>query len=480
MNGKCLVGSALLSVLCMLPLMSTADVAKSLIKIEPIAVGDGVDIDAQQLTRGLETLKTEVLKSGKYVIFGDNESQDPDLCMNGSVLSCQCQPINAKVGDYTFTAFKASCEIRMTFVNGLTKQELKSDVFSGSHETKAKRIPEAALPQAARAARSAAIDDAMIKVVSFLSERSDFDPPPSLENIEVFLLEEPPTQGQLKMAAAFGSGLDGQKFFLANYGVMQRKIRDLLVLRLGESGADVKLLEGNDAYASFKTKDQMLVGVYFDPEKNEFAIDDDLINEVKANNPEAIVVYYRIDAMAFDASDSKMHIGVSMNLRNFAYNFYEPYASLPSVEFSVETSSKEVVMDKIATETAHLFDRIWKANGKGSKIVAISRKVANAGQGRPLVLQINPTVFDAKERKRILYNIKKELVARKLCTTKDVKTLNNSFRATIIKSDIENGETLYMEYLLPMLQGLGLELTDDQVSYSVREVLIKPGQESAQ
>lgn len=463
--------------LCWSSVFGYADQAKSVVKVEPLVAESGIEIDTQQLSRGMETLKTGVLKSGKFVILGDSENQAPDLCLRGTVLDCKCQPISSTVGGYTFTSFRASCEIRMVFLNGLSLQELVSDTFVGVCETKAKRLPDAVLPQAQREARAVAIDDAMGKVTKFLTEQSQFEPAPGLANVEVFLLEEPPTQGQLKMASAFGSGLDGQKFFLANYSVMQRKIRDLLVLRLTESGADVKLLEGNDAYSAYKAKDQMLVGVFFDPEMNEFSIDNGLIDEVKANSQDAVVVYYRIDAMTYDAATSKLYIGASLNLRNFSHNIYEPYASMPTVEIEVATASREVIMDRIATESASLFDRIWKANGKSAKIAAIAKRIGTVGKDRPLTLQVNATVFDSKVRKRVLYELRKRIVAKQLCAAKDIRSLNDSLKATIMKPDIDDAETLYMEYIYPIFEDLNVELTDDQVTYSGRDLLVKPGKE---
>ena len=117
--------------------------------------------------------------------------------------------------------------------------------------------------------------------------------------IELIIMEEPPTLGQMKMDKAFGNGIDGQKFFMQNYTTFQRRLRDAIVKKVGTFGFDVKLLEDNDQYAKFKSKDGTLVGVYFDVNSNNFAVDRDLLKTVKENNPDTLVLYYRIDAIIF-------------------------------------------------------------------------------------------------------------------------------------------------------------------------------------
>ena len=73
--------------------------------------------------------------------------------------------------------------------------------------------------------------------------------------IELIVMEEPPSLGQMKMDKAFGNGIDGAKFFMQNYTTFQRRLRDAIVKKVGTFGFDVKLLADNDLYEKFKSKD---------------------------------------------------------------------------------------------------------------------------------------------------------------------------------------------------------------------------------
>ena len=119
--------------------------------------------------------------------------------------------------------------------------------------------------------------------------------------IEIIIMEEPPSLASMKVNEAFGAGLDGKKFFVQNYTTFQRRVRDAIVKKVGTFGFDVKLLEDNDQFAKFKNRDGGLVGVYWDVNKNDFSVDRDLMQAVKANNQDTLVLYYRIEALIFEA-----------------------------------------------------------------------------------------------------------------------------------------------------------------------------------
>ena len=79
--------------------------------------------------------------------------------------------------------------------------------------------------------------------------------------IELVIMEEPPTLGQMKLDKAFGNGIDGMKFFMQNYTTFQRRIRDAIIKKVSTFGFDVKLLEDNELYEKFISKEGNLVGV---------------------------------------------------------------------------------------------------------------------------------------------------------------------------------------------------------------------------
>ena len=73
-----------------------------------------------------------------------------------------------------------------------------------------------------------------------------------------------------------------------------------------------------------------------------------------------------------------------------------------------------------------------------------------------------------------MYMLKKELIAKKITSAKNIKTTNTTLITTIDNPNITEGDALYMEHVFPILEEIGVELADDKVSYSGNTVTIKP------
>ena len=78
----------------------------------------------------------------------------------------------------------------------------------------------------------------------------------------------------------------------------------------------VVLLADRPAYQSFKSKDSTLLGVYFDPNYNKFAVNRDLLEQIKSDFPDTVVLYYRIDNLVYNLAESKLTARISINLKN--------------------------------------------------------------------------------------------------------------------------------------------------------------------
>ena len=68
----------------------------------------------------------------------------------------------------------------------------------------------------------------------------------------------------------------------------------------------------------------------------------------------------------------------------------------------------------------------------------------------------------------MLFQIKKQMETAGLVDKADknaVKTIGNTMTATISAKDIDGLEDLYFEHLDGIFTDIGLEITDDQVSY---------------
>ena len=293
--------------------------------------------------------------------------------------------------------------------------------------------------------------------------------------IELIVMEEPPSLGQMKMDKAFGNDIDGGKFFMQNYTTFQRRLRDAIVKKVGTFGFDVKLLADNDLYEKFKTKDGTLVGVYFDVNSNNFAVDRDLLKTVKENNPDTLVLYYRIDALIFNPQSRNIRATVAFNFKDLNTNVTKSIGS-QTFEFLTKSTGKDEIMDDIAYCAEAAMNSLMNAEGMAAKLNSIAMSIKNAANmpKGPLKLIVNASAFDKKVRKKAMYMLKKELIAQKITSASNIKSSNTTITATIDNPKIKETDALYMEYVSPILEKIGVELEDDKVNYSGNTLTIKP------
>ena len=285
-------------------------------------------------------------------------------------------------------------------------------------------------------------------------------------SIQIVVMEEPPSLGSMKFDEAFGTGIDGAKFFLQNYTLFQRKIRDALVKKVGTLGFDVQLLEDRPVYKKFLTADGTLVGVRFDPDANQFVVDRDLLDAVRAQQPDTLVLYYRVDTLAFDPKTREMRSSVALSFKNLGNGVTK---ALDPSTFAMKTAQtqKDMILDDFATCTTMAINKLMNANDAAERLNHLALSVRNApsvGSG-PMKLVFNATGVDAKIRKRALFQIKKQLESGGLCAKGDVKTTDTTLLATISADDIDGLEDLYFGHLDEIFTGIGLEISDDQVDY---------------
>ena len=147
-----------------------------------------------------------------------------------------------------------------------------------------------------------------------------------------------------------------------------------------------------------------------------------------------------------------------------------------SFEFKSKSTNKDGVIDDIAYCAEAAMNSLMNAEGAAAKLNNIAMSIKNAkdmAKG-PLKLIVNASAFDAKIRKRAMYTLKKELVTKKITSAANIKTTNTTLIATIDNPNIKEGDALYMEHVSPILEAIGVELSDDKVNYSGNTVTIKP------
>ena len=284
--------------------------------------------------------------------------------------------------------------------------------------------------------------------------------------IQVVVMEEPPSIGQMKIDDAFGTGIDGNKFFLQNYTLFQRQLRDAIVKKVGTLGFDVQLLEDKEAYKRFRSADGTLVGVHFDPDANQFAIDRDLLDAVKAQQPDTIVLYYRVDTLAFEPKAREMRSTIALNFKSLANGVTK---SIGEASYSMVTAQtqKDLILDEFAFCTVRAANKLMNDDGAAERLNHLAMSLQNApavGKG-PMKLIFNADGVDEKVRKRMLYQIKAQMAKAGLVDKEAVKTTGNTMTAIISAKNIDGLEDLYFGHLDEIFTGIGLEITDDQVFY---------------
>lgn len=292
--------------------------------------------------------------------------------------------------------------------------------------------------------------------------------------LEITILEEPPSIGSMKLTAEAGTASGEAKAFVQNYTSFQRRVRDCLIKKVDEFGFDVNLLSDNDIYEEYKDKDNELVGVFFDPETNNFAINKDLLKAVRSNNPDTLVLYYRLETVEFDPSSKEVRVTIALSVKNLDSNVTKSFgAQTAAMKSNAVTTA--LLVDDIGLIAEMAILKLMNAEGAASRLNKLAmefKNAANAPAG-PIKVNINAEVFDAKIRKKVMYQLKKQLVEANVTTIENTKSNNTSliFEAN---PDFKDPEELYFEKILPIFEELGAEIDDDKVFYGKGSITIKP------
>ena len=278
-------------------------------------------------------------------------------------------------------------------------------------------------------------------------------------SLEIFVMEEPPDAGQMVL------GDDVGNFFFTRYNMFQRRIRDALVKKVGEFGFKVILLEDNENYEEMKKKDPVLVGVSYDVngDTKGFVKTPDFLRTVQENNPDAIALYYRIDALAFDADTGTIRTTVALNFKNLAKNTTE---NVGSRDFQQRTSNKkaDMLMADIGTTVERAMFALLNGEGMGAKLNHSVKALRNAAKrpSGPMKLVINCSKVDKKIKIKVRNGLKKALVAAGL--TDQTKVVKDSLSCVVKPSkDFGDLDDVWgkVSEIIPELLGDDIEISDE-------------------
>jgi hypothetical protein len=287
-------------------------------------------------------------------------------------------------------------------------------------------------------------------------------------------MEAPPSIGAIKLIEQAGTGIGAPKEFLQNYTSLQRRVSDCLIKKVDEFGFDVNLLADNDLYEEYKNKDNELVGVFYDPETNNFAINQDLLKAVQSNNPDTLVLYYRLETIEFVPDTKEVRVTVALSIKNLDTNVTKAFGTETFALVSQATTTSMLV-DDIGFTAEKAILKLMNAEGAGSRLNRLAiefKNVANAPTG-PIKVVINATVIDAKIRKRVMYQLRKQLVEGGVTDASTIKSTNTSMTFEA-KPDFSDPEALYFENISPIFEKLGVDLDDDKIFYGKGSITIKP------
>ena len=278
-------------------------------------------------------------------------------------------------------------------------------------------------------------------------------------SLEIFVMEEPPDAGQIQLGDEVGN------FFFTRYNMFQRRIRDALVKKVGEYGFSVILLEDNENYEDMKKTDPVLVGVSYNVngDTKGFTLTPNFLRTVQENNPDAIALYYRVDALAFDPDTGKIRTTVALNFKDLAGNKTQ---NIGSRDFSYITRNKkaDMIMADFGTCVESAMFALLNGEGVGAKLAHTVKSMRNKAQrpSGPMKLVINCSQVDSKIKIKVRNGLKKALVAAGL--TDQTKVVKDSL-SCVVKPSKEFGDLDdvwgKVSEIIPELLGDEIEITDD-------------------
>ena len=290
--------------------------------------------------------------------------------------------------------------------------------------------------------------------------------------LELFVMEEPPDAGQIQLGDSTGN------FFFSRYNMFQRRIRDALVKKANNFGFEVILLEDNENYEEMKKRDPVLVGVSYDVNSatRGFVVTPNFLRTVQENNPDAIALYYRIDALIYNPADGEIRVSVSLSFKNLAANTTQSIGSRDIV-FRTRSKTAESVMADFGTAVERAINAVLNGEKMGSKLIGMATSMRNAAsrpQG-PMKLVVNCSKVDKAIRIRFRTALKKAIIARGISTAEKTKIVKDSLSCVVTRKDIGDLDDLWAEVSDIIVEAGVEDITDDAAKKNGRTLTVTPG-----
>lgn len=300
---------------------------------------------------------------------------------------------------------------------------------------------------------------------------------------EVVIAEEKPDDGMMAVAEQMGVGVGGKVEFFKRYTMYQRRVRDKLGKQVNEIGINVPLLENNEAYADMKKTDPVLVGGTFNVNNLAWQYTDNFVETIRDNNPDTLLLYYRIDTIAYEASTRTIRISVSLNIKSLGGDNGIVTKSLGSQDYVQKATSDQldILMADMAVAVERATGMLMSGEDMNKKIVQFAKELrtqADAPKG-PMTLVVNGSKVDKKIRDDFLLDLEEGLVKAGLCKEEDVKSRGNTVSCVITSTDpkLKDPRRLWRA-IKKVLTEAGLDddmVTDDIKTVNGKTMTVTPG-----
>jgi hypothetical protein len=284
------------------------------------------------------------------------------------------------------------------------------------------------------------------------------------------IMEEPPTKASMDLILNPEDSdgvrkLRGLGPFVTFYPDFQRAIRDEITRKANEEGLKLQWLEQTPGMGRYKrAQDDPLLGVHFDFDREDFIIDQDLLQAVRdrfaAEN--GIVYRYRIDSLYFDQVRRMIKARLSISLLDLTTNEVK---SVGAQEYATQLTEKVPSialrdgLAEVAGRAAALLMNDAQKEGRRMATMALQRQ--HRETTRPAMVSVKLA------SKRTLYKLKKEVSPRVAATSMRDNVLVMVLPPGMPPEDFVFGE------LYDVLEGFGLQIPEDHVRISGNEAFLE-------
>lgn len=297
---------------------------------------------------------------------------------------------------------------------------------------------------------------------------------------KIVVAEDLPDAGFMKMAEAMGTGTDGKAFFLMRYTDFQKRVKSAIGKEINRIGLSVKDLDDDPAYEEFKKEDPALVGGTFDPDvgsKGDWKKNEQFVEKIRNTDPQTVLLYYRVSSLLFDQSTRKARVNISLKVKDLGDNVgTRDLGNQPVQSGTLNTNQPDSLCEDLGNTVGMAAVTLMSGEDLNGKLQGMFKElsVAAAKPKGPMKVVVDASRVDSKIRTRFKVALKKALIAAGVTDQAHIKIQQNNITAEVIDKEIPDGDELWVK-VLEVLDGCGVEATDDQKTFKNGVLSVTPG-----